>query len=135
MSELTLRDYSPSDLASLIELYRTTIRTSAKGYYSPEQIRAWAPDEIDVEAVRLRFADQTVRIVEAGKRTAGFATMTDDGHVDMLFVHPDFQGRGFARALLENLEALGYRMISPQEVALRGEVLVNFRMEKYLSKG
>jgi len=79
--------------------------------------------------------------------------------VDMLYVHPDFERRGVARALLEHLEkvargfnyrrlyteasitarpvfeALGFRVTVPQSVTLRGEAMTNYRMEKRLDAG
>ncbi len=88
---------------------------------------------------------------------AGFSDLEADGHLDMMFVDPRFQGRGVATALLERVEAearslslsrifteasitarpfferRGFRLIAPQTVELRGQRLVNFRMEKGLA--
>lgn len=96
-------------------------------------------------------------IAEFSGTIAGFANLSDDGLVDMLFVHADHQRRGVASALLRHLEAhgrslslprlytaarlaarpfferRGFRLIAAQTVALRGETLTNFRMEKALS--
>jgi putative acetyltransferase len=83
-------------------------------------------------------------------------TLSQTGHVDMLYVHPDFQRRGVARALLTHIErlartqsldrlyteasitarpvfeAIGFRLIAPQTVIVRGECMTNYRMEKRL---
>ncbi len=74
----------------------------------------------------------------------------------MLYVHPDFQRRSVARALLQQIEeaariqdlrrlyteasitarplfeAMGFRVIVPQTVTVRGEFMTNYRMEKRL---
>jgi hypothetical protein len=44
------------------------------------------------------------RGAEVEARIAGFSDLAPDGHVDMLYVDPDFQRRGVARALLEHIE-------------------------------
>lgn len=77
----------------------------------------------------------------------------------MLYVHPDFQRRGVARALLGHLEeiaregglrrlyteasitarpvfeVMGFRTIVPQTVTVRGESMTHYRMEKRLEPG
>jgi putative acetyltransferase len=74
----------------------------------------------------------------------------------MPYVHPDFQRRGIARALLQHVEAaartlnlrrlyteasitarpafeaVGFHLIVPQTVTVRGESMRNYRMEKRL---
>ncbi|MET0244684.1 MAG: hypothetical protein ABW174_14495 [Flavitalea sp.] len=42
-----------------------------------------------------------------------------DGHIDMMFVHPSFNRKGF-------------KVIASQIVEIRGQRLMNYRMEKYL---
>lgn len=46
---------------------------------------------------------------------AGFTEFRRDGHVHMLFVHPDFQGRGLARDLLDE----GHRVLASRGVSRR----------------
>jgi putative acetyltransferase len=74
----------------------------------------------------------------------------------MLYVHPDFQRRGVARALLTRIEQLariqgadrlyteasitarpvfesvGFHVLAAQTVSVRGESMTNYRMEKEL---
>lgn len=120
------------------------------------QIRAWAPDDIDTERFGQRCETKSTWVAEHEGRIAGFLDLEPDGHFDMLYVHPDFQRRGVARALIEHVEdaalgiglrrlyaevsitarpafeAMGFRTIVPQVVTLRGESLTNYRMEKRL---
>jgi putative acetyltransferase len=91
-----------------------------------------------------------------GSRLAGFSDLEPDGHVDMLYVHPDFQRRGVARLLLQHIErlasaagmprlyteasitarpvfeAIGFRTLNSQIVTVRGVAMTNFRMDKPL---
>lgn len=93
-------------------------------------------------------------IAEIDGEPVGFSDLTGDGCLDMMFVHPEFQGLGVASSLLSRveLEALrvsfkriyteasrtarpffeskGFRVITRQTVEKRGQSLENFRMEK-----
>ena len=82
----------------------------------------------------------------------GFAALEED-YLDLLYVRPDHLRRGIASALCGALdhrcpetriyvhasktarpffEARGYRVVRPQQVERRGQVLTNFVMEKEL---
>ena len=39
----------------------------------------------------------------------GFASMTDEGYVDLMYVHHEHQGKGIGTALLGNLEEFAER--------------------------
>jgi len=132
------------------------VRSIAAGDYSESQVRAWAPDVIDEEKFGQRCESKSTWVAKIEDRIAGFSDLEPNGHVDMLFVHPDFQRRGVARALLQHVEkaaramdlrrlyaevsitarqtfeAMGFRVIVPQTVTIRGESLTNYRMEKRL---
>lgn len=132
------------------------MRTIARRDYSEPQVAAWAPDDIDVARFAERCAAKSTWIAEYDGRIAGFSDLQDDGHVDMLYVHPDFQRRGVARSLLTRIEQLardrglerlhtqasitarpvfeaqGFSVIAAQTVARRGESFTNYRMEKRL---
>ena len=103
-----------------------------------------------------RRASRPTWVAEIDGRIAGFTDLEPDGHVDMMYVHPDFKGRGVATALMATVEEAaaaqklgrlyteasitakpffekkGFRVIAPQIVHVRGQDLVNYRMEKSL---
>src|SRR6185312_12083990 len=94
---------------------------------------------------------------ETGSEIAGFIELEGASHLDMLYVHPAVQRRGVATALLGELESAarelgarrlqteasitarpfferrGFLLVAEQTVALRGQRLINFRMEKPLA--
>ena len=45
-------------------------------------------------------------VVEYQKMLVGFASLTDEGALDFLYVHKDFQGKGIATALLKQVERI-----------------------------
>ena len=156
--QTTIRDYRPNDLESAVTLIHRSIRELASRDYSPAQIAAWAPDPPDATSWAERLARGGAFIAERGDHIAGLARIDDTGHVDLLFVHPDAEGRGVARALLEHLcswarangietlishvsitarpvfERAGFRVLETQEVERRSVRLRNFRMVRHIGE-
>ena len=132
------------------------MRSIAARDYDASQIQAWAPDTIDEEKFGHRRESKATWVAEVEDRIGGFSDLARDGHVDSLYVHPDFQRRGVARALLQYVEqqaraihvsrlyaeasitaqpvfeAVGFRVIIPRTIAMRGEAMTVYRMEKQL---
>lgn len=145
-----------TDAASVVDVFRSSVRGVPAHDYNQSQVRAWAPDIIDEESFGQRCESKATWVAKVEDRIAGFSDLEPDGHVDMLYVHPDFQRRGIARALLQHVEAAaraldlrrlyteasitarptfeaaGFRVIVPQTVTVRGESMTNYRMEKRL---
>lgn len=154
---ITIRDYAAVDLDAVIALFTRAVREIAVRDYHTAQIRAWAPDAPDRTAWARRRASRPTFIAEIRGDMAGFSDLEPDGHVDMLFVHPDYQRRGVASALLAHVEARaraagmsrlfteasltarlvftrhGFTLIAEQQVTVRGQTLTNCRMEKHLA--
>ena len=153
---LVIRPFQPSDAPALLSLFRDTIRRVNRRDYSPEQIKAWASDEIDEAAWTSRFEGRFVVVAEADDRIAGFGEMQPNGHIDRFFVSADHQGLGIGRALLHAIEAearrIGLRRLDadasltavpfferrgfetrlPQVVTLRGVEFLNVQMIRSL---
>ena len=153
---ITIRPYGVSDATALTNLFRSSVREIASRDYTAAQIRAWAPHEIDAVQFGRRCEAKSTWVAELGGRVAGFSDLEPDGHIDMLYVHPNFVRLGVARALLEHIEetaqinalrrlytetsltarpifeVMGFRMVVPQTLTIRGESMTNYRMEKRL---
>ena len=154
---VTLRRYEPTDAPALLALFRDTIRRVNSRDYNPEQIAAWASDDIDPIAWANRFADRYAIIAETDEKLAGFTELEPDGHIDRFYVSADHQRLGVGKALLDALvlearrtgnsrlyleasitarpffASQGFAVIAPQTVVARGVEFVNFRMERRLS--
>ncbi len=153
---MIIRLYTAKDLDGLIRLFHASVHRIAIKDYTEDQVKAWAPDEADRERWASRRASRPTWVAEIDGALAGFTDLEPDGHVDMMFVHPDHQGRGVAGALLRQVEAeaarlrldrlfteasitarpfferKGFRVITPQTVSVRGQDMTNYRMEKTL---
>lgn len=155
---VALRPYRPDDAAALLALFRDTIRRVNSRDYSPEQIAAWAPDDIDTARWSGRFEGRFVPVAEEAGRPVGFAELESNGHIDRVFISADHQRRGIGRQLLAAVvaearrvglarlfteasitarpffEAQGFVVLAPQVVTCRGAELVNYRMERVLAE-
>jgi putative acetyltransferase len=98
---VTIDPYGPADAAATLTVYQRAIRETASTDYSPQQIAAWAADDIDVEQWNERRMRPRTLVARSGGEVAGFGDIDGDGYVDMMFVAPEFVGRGVATALLE----------------------------------
>ena len=156
---IVIRAYAPEDVDACAALFTRAVREGAARDYDAAQGAAWAPDEIDRARWAARLGGRPTWVATVGGGIAGFSDLEPDGHIDMLFVHPDHQGRGVAATLLDWIEARaaeagiqrlfteasltargffekrGFRVIVAQDVPLRGQVLRNYRMEKTLRPG
>lgn len=156
-TRVDVRRYTPADTEPLIALFRNTVRTVNAADYTPEQLEVWAPDVIDLNAWHARLGENATFVAECGDRLAGFAELTPDGAVHMLYVDVRVQRRGVASALLEKLEAKarargdvrlstyasltakgffackGFRVLRLNQVERDGIVLTNYLMEKELT--
>ncbi len=106
---LRLRPFRPGDTPALIDLFRDTVRRVNSRDYTPEQVRAWAPDDIDPDCWAVLSDHHTV-VAEVGSLIAGFTDLETSGHIDRFFVHADFQGQGVGRAMHSELVAEAERL-------------------------
>jgi putative acetyltransferase len=147
-----LRPYQPTDAASLLHLFRDTVRRVNVRDYSPEQISAWAAEEIDLADWAARFEGRFVLVAEQAGQPAGFAELTPQGHIDRFYVAANCQRQGIGQQLLSAIvaearrlnhsqlhvaasitarpffAAHGFQVIAPHQVTCRGVLLTNFRM-------
>ncbi|MEM7016246.1 MAG: GNAT family N-acetyltransferase [Pseudomonadota bacterium] len=153
----TIRAFHAEDAAELLELFTNTVHTINPRDYTPVQIAAWAPRDRDTIAWQHSFENKHIFIAECDGMIAGFAELEDDGHIDRVYNHHDFQGKGVGKMLLNALETkardlsiqrlyaevsitarpffagLGFELEVEQTVERLGVQMTNFRMYKYLN--
>lgn len=144
-----MREYREEDQAEILSLFYETVHTVNAKDYKEKQLDAWAPQDNDYEHLNAALRNNlTLLAIEDGKIT-GFADIDENGYLDHLFVHKDYQRRGIASALCSRIEEgfkriethasitarpffekRGYVVVKAQDVEIRGEVLRNYVMEK-----
>ena len=158
---MKLREYESRDCPALAELFYETVHRVNAADYSPAQLGAWAPEQVDLAAWDASFRAHCTLVAEQDGVIWGFADLAPaepggQGYLDRLYVRWDRQGQGVATALCDALEerarragngslrtdasitakpfflSRGYQVVRRQRVERRGVALTNFRMEKPL---
>ena len=154
---MMIREYKPDDCALLAQLFYNTVHAVNSKDYTKEQLDVWATGNIDLNEWNRSFLEHTTLIAMCDNTIVGFADMGRDGYLDRLYVHKDYQGKGIATALINELERrakekhvvcfetyasitarpffekLGYT-VQTENIVVRGGIpLTNFRMTKAVS--
>lgn len=150
---MDLRLCTQADLPAVLDLFRTSVHTLCRSDYTPDQLSAWAPEDLDEAPWARRLQCQTFLLAEEDGALMGFASLEGD-YLDLLYVHPRHARRGVGTVLCDALERQctgrritvhasltarpffarrGYRTVEPHQVERRGVTLINYFMEKELS--
>ncbi|MGY5779152.1 GNAT family N-acetyltransferase [Rhizobium sp. LEGMi135b] len=152
----SVKRYEPSDARATIDIFLRAIREVASKDYSPAQIAAWA--KVDDPEIWAQYrASRPTWLAKDGSTPIGFTDLKSDGCLDMMFVSPDYQGKGVAGLLLATVENAarkqgfqrifteasltarpfferkGFVVVTAQQVEKRGQILSNFLMEKTIA--
>lgn len=147
---MVIRKYQPLDCEGLAELFYNTVHTVNAKDYTKEQLDVWATGIVDLEKWNHSFMEHYTLVAVDGEMIIGFGDIDKTGYLDRLFVHSDYQGKGIATAICEQLEQTvqgsifthasitarpffekrGYKVVKEQQVERQGVFLTNFAMEK-----
>ena len=105
---MNIRRYDSADLATLKKLFLESLYKINIRDYTKEQIDAWAAGWSDDAAFDERFRMSLTLVAEKSGRIVGFANLDRDV-IDMLYVIPDFNGRGVGTELVARLESAARR--------------------------
>ena len=153
---LIIRNYQPQDTHQIADLFHVSVHAIDSKIYSPAQKSAWAPRPPDYSRWYTRLVNTEPYVATLDNKIVGFAELELDGHIDCFYVHPAHQRKGVAQSLFSRLltdartrgisrlyvEASkvaepffrknGFVLVSENQVERRGQVLVNFCMERRL---
>lgn len=147
---MLLREYQISDCKEITELFYHTVHTVNVKDYTKEQLDVWAPEQVDLEKWNQSLQAHYSIVAIENEVIAGFGDIDKTGFLDRLFVHADYQGKGIATAICNQLEQAvqgnitthasitakpffekrGYKVVKEQQVERQGIFLTNFCMEK-----
>jgi putative acetyltransferase len=92
------------DIPQISHLYYETVHRVNARDYSPEQIRAWAPQVYPDAFWQRRFQRYRVLVAEDGGAVVGFVELGRTGEIDCFYVHHAHQHRGIGSALMARVE-------------------------------
>lgn len=147
---MLIREYQPSDCKEITELFYNTVHTVNAKDYTKEQLDVWATGQVDLEKWNQSLQEHYSIVVIENEVIVGFGDIDKTGYLDCLFVHADYQGKGIATAICNQLEQTvqgditthasitakpffekrGYKVVKEQQVERQGIFLTNFCMKK-----
>ena len=102
---IVVRGLRVGDEPALREVFVSAIREVAIRDYTPLQVDAWAPREVDHAAWALRMQGLQPFVAELDDRIAGYADLQPDGCIDHFYVAAWAGGQGVGGALMRQLLA------------------------------
>ena len=151
---MEIRDYQTDDTQQIMDLFYETVHEINIQDYSPEQIDAWAPKEMNYKEWKERLSSRITQVAEEDGMIVGFVELEPDGHIGCFYCHKVFIGHGIGALLFKAVEASarklgaiklfaevsltalpffekrGFQVIKEQEVVARGISMKNYVMEK-----
>ena len=104
---MLIRRAGVDDLPALQSCFFASVSVLAAPYYNAEQRRAWVELVLAQTTIwRNKLADNLVWQAVVDGQVLGFCSLTPQGLIDWLYVHPSHARRGVASALLEQAETM-----------------------------
>lgn len=148
---MIIRKYQSSDCKEIIKLFYNTVHLINARDYTKEQLDVWATEKIDLEKWDESLQEHFTVVAVDKKIIVGFGDIDKTGYLDRLFVHHNYQRKGIATAICNQLEKAvqsdittyasvtakaffekrGYKVIKEQQIERKGIFLTNFYMKKY----
>lgn len=145
---MIIRKYQSTDCKELTKLFYNTVHIVNAKDYTKEQLDVWATGQVDLEKWNQSLQEHFSIVVIDGGIIVGFGDVDKTGYLDRLFVHSDYQGKGIATAICNQLESAvqenivahvsitakpffekrGYEVVKEQQVERQGIFLTNFVM-------
>ena len=147
---MLIREYQASDCKEITELFYNTVHNVNAKDYTKEQLDVWATGQVDLKKWNESLQEHFSVVAVDDEIIVGFGDIDKDGYLDRLFVHFNYQGKGIATAICNQLEQAvegkitthasitakpffekrGYKVVKEQQVERQGIFLTNYVMIK-----
>ena len=151
-----IRKFEFADADGCADLFYRAVHEGAAAKYSADQRCAWVPVRPDAAQFAAKLGAQRCFVADDGA-IQGFMSLTDEGYLDMAYVHPTQRGTGLAgqlyaavlnqahnlrlRRLTTHASLLarpffarhGWEVDAPEEIERNGVLIPRFRMFLSLS--
>jgi len=98
---MQIRPFRPGDEPALHAVYLSAIHGLASKNYTPEQIQAWAPRDLDQNLWAKRMQEIQPFVVEASDEIVAYADVQSSGYIDHFFVSARYARQGVGSMLME----------------------------------
>jgi GNAT superfamily N-acetyltransferase len=106
VEDLAIRDVAGADFPGLERLIHATMETCYPAAYCPEAL-AHFNEHHTPALIRERARTGRTIVLDASGRLVGTGSIISE-HIEAVFVDPALQGRGFGKAIMGHLEAIGH---------------------------
>ncbi|TCO08463.1 GNAT family N-acetyltransferase [Natronoflexus pectinivorans] len=104
MNDITIREALERDVGQITQLFFDTIQYINAKDYAKEDIDDWSSWKWDTDKWLEKIQEQYFILAEINNQIVGFSSLAEDGYLDFMYVHKDYQGQGVASALLHEIE-------------------------------
>jgi len=101
---MKIRKATLDDTDQIRQLFYDTINNINILDYDSEQIKLWSSGHLKIDKWKKNISEQYFIVSESDGIITGFASITEKGYLDFMYVHKDHQGKGIATKLLAELE-------------------------------
>lgn len=153
---MLIRRFQIGEGRALFEVYYSAIHLVASRDYTPAQINAWAPADLDQVIWAKKMRNIKPFVAEVNGKIVGYADVQPSGYIDHFFVSGHHQKQGIGTLLMLTLhdeaanlglteltsdvsrtaqpffEKFGFCIIEQRTPELRGVVVPNALMRKVL---
>jgi putative acetyltransferase len=156
VNAVKIRLFEKQDAEKVARLFHETVREINIRDYSSDQVEAWAPDDIHFRDWKKICSSRFTYVADDEGVIAGFGELELNGHIDCFYCHKNYQRCGVGSQIYQAIEAkaldlgvnhliteasitakpffqrMEFSIVKAQEVACRGEIFINYVMEKLL---
>lgn len=153
---MKIRLFHKQDANQIAQLFHETVHEINIRDYSSNQVKAWAPDNIQFRNWADVCSEQFTYVADDQGVIAGFGELELNGHINCFYCHKNYQRMGIGSKIYYAIETkahelgitrlyteasitakpfflhMGFKIISEQQVERRAETFVNYAMEKFL---
>lgn len=103
MKSISIREFRDGDEVALLGLFYSAVHEIASANYTSEQLHAWAPADMDVDAWHGRVRKNKPFVALKDGEIVGFADLQDNGYIDQFFVSGRYPRCGIGGALMQHI--------------------------------
>jgi putative acetyltransferase len=158
LKKWTLSRGDISGLKEVQQLFVDTITSVCSADYNWQQIEVWASSVENEERWIDILTNQFVLFAKHEDKIVGFATLSGQKHIDLFYIHKDYQRQKIASGLYASIEkeaarlgereltaevsitarpffeSRGFAVLKQQTVTRKGVAFTNYKMSKILAK-
>jgi putative acetyltransferase len=105
MSSPRIRRYASGEQSALFDVYFTAIHLVASRDYTPEQIQAWAPRDVDMDVWARKMREINPFVADLNGELVGYADVQSNGYIDHFFVSGKHPRQGIGSLLMRRILA------------------------------